>query len=193
MFSGIVQKLGKVVSMEGDNLAIESDFVCGNSDVSESVCVSGTCLTIISIVGNKFSLNVINETQSRTNLAKLKKDSPVNIELSLKLGDKIGGHMVQGHVDCTSRIISINQKSGSWIVELEKPEIIAKYIVEKGFIAIDGVSLTIVDNNKEKFSVSIIPYTWNHTIFSRYQIGSIVNLEVDMTAKYIENFMSLKN
>ena len=193
MFSGIVQKLGKVISMEGDNLAIESDFVCSNSDISESICVSGACLTIISIAGNKFSLNVINETQSRTNLGKLKKDSPVNIELSLKLGDKIGGHMVQGHVDCTSRIISINRNSGSWVVEFEKPEIISKYIVEKGFIAIDGASLTISDNSKEKFSVSIIPYTWDHTIFSRYQIGSIVNLEVDMTAKYIENFMSLKN
>ncbi len=192
MFSGIVQEIGKVVKMEGENLTIESDFICKDSQVSESICVSGACLTITNIKDNKFSVNVVKETLSRTNLGNLNTNSKVNLESSLRLGDKIGGHMVQGHVDCTTKVISINKDSGSWIVELEKPANISSYFVEKGFIAIDGVSLTVTNNESNNFTVSIIPYTWEHTIFSGYQSGSIVNLEADMTAKYIENFMSLK-
>ena len=192
MFSGIVQEIGKVVKMEGENLTIESDFICKDSQVSESICVSGACLTITNIKDNKFSVNVVKETLSRTNLGNLNTNSKVNLESSLRLGDKIGGHMVQGHVDCTTKVISINKDSGSWIVELEKPANISSYFVEKGFIAIDGVSLTVTNNESNNFTVSIIPYTWEHTIFSGYQSGSIVNLEADMTAKYIENFMTLK-
>ena len=192
MFSGIVQEVGKVIKMEGENLTIESDFICKNSEVSESICVSGACLTITSIENNKFSVNVVNETLSRTNIGNLTKNSKVNLESSLRLGDKIGGHMVQGHVDCTAKVISITKDSGSWIVEFEKPTSIASYFVEKGFIAIDGVSLTVTNNESSSFRVSIIPYTWENTIFSGYQSGSIVNLEPDMTAKYIENFMNFK-
>ena len=192
MFSGIVQEVGKVIKMEGENLTIESDFICKNSEVSESICVSGACLTITNIENNKFSVNVVNETLSRTNIGNLTKNSKVNLESSLRLGDKIGGHMVQGHVDCTTKVISITKDSGSWIVEFEKPTSIASYFVEKGFIAIDGVSLTVTNNESSSFRVSIIPYTWENTIFSGYQSGSIVNLEPDMTAKYIENFMNLK-
>ena len=192
MFSGIVQEVGKVIKMEGENLTIESDLICKNSEVSESICVSGACLTITSIENNKFSVNVVNETLSRTNIGNLTKNSKVNLESSLRLGDKIGGHMVQGHVDCTAKVISITKDSGSWIVEFEKPTSIASYFVEKGFIAIDGVSLTVTNNESSSFRVSIIPYTWENTIFSGYQSGSIVNLEPDMTAKYIENFMNLK-
>ena len=192
MFSGIVQEVGKVVKMEGESLTVESDFICKNSQVSESICVSGACLTITNIKDNKFSVNVVKETLSRTNLGNLNANSKVNLESSLRLGDKIGGHMVQGHVDCTTKIMSINKDSGSWIVELEKPANISSYFVEKGFIAIDGVSLTVTNNESDNFTVSIIPYTWEHTIFSGYQSGSIVNLEADMTAKYIENFMTLK-
>ena len=192
MFSGIVQEVGKVIKMEGENLTIESDFICKNSEVSESICVSGACLTITNIENNKFSVNVVKETLSRTNIGNLTKNSKVNLESSLRLGDKIGGHMVQGHVDCTTKVISITKDSGSWIVEFEKPKSIASYFVEKGFIAIDGVSLTVTNNEITSFRVSIIPYTWENTIFSGYQSGSIVNLESDMTAKYIENFMNLK-
>tara|TARA_B100001996_G_scaffold379216_1_gene364622 strand:- start:875 stop:1462 length:588 start_codon:yes stop_codon:yes gene_type:complete len=192
MFSGIVQEIGKVIEMEGETLTIESDFICKNSQVSESICVSGACLTIINIKDKEFSVNVVQETLSRTNLGSLKTGSKVNLESSLRLGDKIGGHMVQGHVDCTTKIISINKDSDSWVVELEKPADISSYFVEKGFIAIDGVSLTVTNNESANFKVSIIPYTWEHTIFSGYQSGSVVNLEADMTAKYIENFMFLK-
>ena len=192
MFSGIVQEIGKVIKMQGENLTIESEFICKSSQISESICVSGACLTITNIEDNKFSVNVVNETLSRTNLGSLNSNSKVNLESSLKLGDKIGGHMVQGHVDCTTKIISINKDANSWVVEFEKPEKISSYLVEKGFIAIDGVSLTVTKNENTNFGVSIIPYTWEHTIFSGYQSGSIVNLEPDMTAKYIENFMNLK-
>ena len=192
MFSGIVQEVGKVIKMEGENLTIESDLICKNSEVSESICVSGACLTITNIENNKFSVNVVKETLSRTNIGNLTKNSKVNLESSLRLGDKIGGHMVQGHVDCTAKVISITKDSGSWIVDFEKPTSIASYFVEKGFIAIDGVSLTVTNNESSSFRVSIIPYTWENTIFSGYQSGSIVNLEPDMTAKYIENFMNFK-
>ena len=192
MFSGIIEKIGTVKNKSKHTLIIDSEYVSKISEISESICVSGVCLTIVDKSLNSFSVNVVEETLSRTNLGLLNEGSNVNLESSLKLGGKIGGHMVQGHVDCVSKIKSIAKKSSSWEVKFEKPKGISRYIIEKGFICIDGASLTITHTDESSFNVAVIPYTWENTIFSGYEVGTVVNLEVDMTAKYIENFMVYK-
>ena len=189
MFSGIVQSKGKVTKFDGNLLKIESSKIAKENNISESISVNGACLTIVDKDRNNFSVNVVEETLKRTSLGKLSVNSNVNLEAALKVGDKIGGHNVQGHVDCTTTVKNINQIDNSWIVDFYKPPDFAQYFIEKGFIAIDGVSLTITNDIEEFFSVAVIPFTWNHTIFSGYDVGSVVNLEVDMTAKYIEKII----
>ena len=189
MFSGIVQSKGKVTEFDGNLLKIESSEIAKENNISESISVNGACLTIVDKDINSFSVNVVEETLKRTSLGKLSVNSNVNLEAALKVGDKIGGHNVQGHVDCTTTVKNINQIDNSWIVDFYKPLDFAHYFIEKGFIAIDGVSLTITNDIEEFFSIAVIPFTWNHTIFSGYDVGSVVNLEVDMTAKYIEKII----
>jgi len=189
MFSGIVQSKGKVIEFNGNLLKIESSEIAKENNISESISVNGACLTIVDKDLNSFSVNVVEETLKRTSLGKLSVNSNVNLEAALKVGDKIGGHNVQGHVDCTTTVKNINQIDNSWIVDFYKPPDFAQYFIEKGFIAIDGVSLTITNDIEEFFSIAVIPFTWNHTIFSGYDVGSVVNLEVDMTAKYIEKII----
>ena len=189
MFSGIVQSKGKVTEFDGNLLKIESSEIAKENNISESISVNGACLTIVDKDINSFSVNVVEETLKRTSLGKLSVNSNVNLEAALKVGDKIGGHNVQGHVDCTTTVKNIDQIDNSWIVDFYKPLDFAHYFIEKGFIAIDGVSLTITNDIEEFFSIAVIPFTWNHTIFSGYDVGSVVNLEVDMTAKYIEKII----
>ena len=189
MFSGIVQSKGKVTEFDGNLLKIESSEIAKENNISESISVNGACLTIVDKDLNNFSVNVVEETLKRTSLGKLSVNSNVNLEAALKVGDKIGGHNVQGHVDCTTTVKNIDQIDNSWIVDFYKPLDFAHYFIEKGFIAIDGVSLTITNDIEEFFSIAVIPFTWNHTIFSGYDVGSVVNLEVDMTAKYIEKII----
>ncbi len=191
MFSGIIEKVGKVENIEGNILRIKSDEIARSVEISESVSVSGACLTVIDVEKRNgfFTVNVIPETYSRTNFRSLSKGSEVNLETALRVGGKFGGHMVQGHVDCIAEILSIEQNDDSWIVTFDKPEKISRYLVEKGFITIDGVSFTVADTDKNSFSVAVIPYTWDNTIISGYKVGYIINLEADMTAKYVENLL----
>ncbi len=189
MFSGIVQSIGKVIEFNNNFLKIESSVIAKNNEISESISVNGACLTIIDKSSKDFSVNVVEETLKRTNLGNLSINSPVNLEAALRVGDKIGGHNVQGHVDCTTTVKKIEKIDSSWIVDFEKPSNFSQYFIEKGFITIDGVSLTVTNDIENYFSIAVIPFTWNHTIFSGYDVGSVVNLEVDMTAKYIEKII----
>ena len=190
MFSGIVQSIGKITNFDGNLLKIEAPEVAKNNVTSESISVNGACLTIIEKEFETFSVNVVEETLERTNLGNLSIGSSVNLEAALKVGDKIGGHNVQGHIDCTTTVKKINEIDNSWVIDFYKPSDFSQYFIEKGFIAIDGVSLTITNDIEEYFSIAVIPFTWNHTIFSGYEVGSVVNLEVDMTAKYIEKILN---
>ena len=189
MFSGIIQSKGKVTKFDGNFLKIEAPQIAEENNISESISVNGACLTIVDKDLKSFSVNVVEETLDRTSLGQLSIGSNVNLEAALKVGDKIGGHNVQGHVDCTTNVKKITQIDNSWVVDFNKPYKFSHYFIEKGFIAIDGVSLTITNDIDEFFSVAVIPFTWNHTIFSGYEVGSVVNLEVDMTAKYIEKII----
>ena len=190
MFSGIIQSIGKISSFDGNLLVVEASEIANKNDISESISVNGACLTIVDKSSTTFSVNVVEETLKRTNLGKLSVGSNVNLESALRVGDKIGGHNVQGHVDCTTTIKKINKVDNSWIVDFHKPKDFSQYLIEKGFITIDGVSLTITNDIEEYFSIAVIPFTWSHTIFSGYEVGSVVNLEVDMTAKYIEKIIN---
>lgn len=189
MFSGIIQSKGKVTKFDGNFLKIEAPQIAEENNISESISVNGACLTIVDKDLKSFSVNVVEETLDRTSLGQLSIGSNVNLEAALKVGDKIGGHNVQGHVDCTTNVKKITQIDNSWVVDFNKPYKFSHYFIEKGFIAIDGVSLTITNDIDEFFSIAVIPFTWNHTIFSGYEVGSVVNLEVDMTAKYIEKII----
>ena len=190
MFSGIIQSIEKISSFNGNLLVVEASEIANKNDISESISVNGACLTIVDKSSTTFSVNVVEETLKRTNLGKLSVGSNVNLESALRVGDKIGGHNVQGHVDCTTTIKKITKVDNSWIVDFHKPEDFSHYLIEKGFITIDGASLTITNDIEEYFSIAVIPFTWSHTIFSGYEVGSVVNLEVDMTAKYIEKIIN---
>ena len=190
MFSGIIQSIGKISSFNGNLLVVEASEIANKNDISESISVNGACLTIVDKSSTTFSVNVVEETLKRTNLGKLSVGSNVNLESALRVGDKIGGHNVQGHIDCTTTIKKITKVANSWIVDFYKPEDFSHYLIEKGFITIDGASLTITNDIEEYFSIAVIPFTWSHTIFSGYEVGSVVNLEVDMTAKYIEKIIN---
>ena len=190
MFSGIIQSIGKIEKVSKESITIKSENISKKLNVSESISVSGTCVTVVELGKEKstFTVNVIPETFRRTNLSFLLPNSRVNLEIPTMLGEKIGGHLVQGHIDCTSKINSIIKEENSFIVSISKPKNISKYMIEKGFIAVDGVSLTIVEINNENFTVSLIPYTWENTIFKYSEESKLVNIETDLTAKYIENF-----
>ena len=185
MFSGIIEEVGKVVSYDNSTMIIEADKVLSDLKISESVMVAGACLTVVDRDSKSFIVETIPETYNRTNFKNIKKNSSVNLERSLSYGDRVGGHMVQGHVDGTGIILSNKKEKNSNIIKIKTDESINKYIVEKGYIAIDGASLTIIDVNLDFFSVGIIPFTFEHTTIKYRKEKDLVNLELDITAKYI--------
>ncbi|NQW18884.1 MAG: riboflavin synthase [Chloroflexi bacterium] len=186
MFSGIVEELGEVVGFDGERLEIKATEVLQDLEVSESINVSGACLTVIESLEGGFVVEVVPETVLRTNFSELTVGGKVNLERSLRFGGRVGGHIVQGHVDGLAEILSMDDDGNSIRIWFRPPEPIMKYIVEKGFIGIDGISLTVVDVTDDSFSIAIIPYTREHTTLGERNPGDSVNIEVDITAKYLE-------
>ncbi|MCZ6538389.1 MAG: riboflavin synthase [Chloroflexi bacterium] len=189
MFSGIIEEVGTVESYDGATLVVSANQVLDDLRVSESIMVAGACLTVIDISETAFTVETVPETVHRTNFGELTPGSRVNLERSLRYGDRVGGHMVQGHVDGVGTVRSVTEDGNSRVIVFEAPENIIENIVEKGFIAVDGTSLTIVDRNSDSFSIAIIPFTFDHTTFSERSAGSRVNLETDVTAKYVANLI----
>lgn len=188
MFTGIVEELATVESVEDDRLSVRCSAVSDDLKVSDSICVNGVCLTVVERTDSGFAVQVVPETLARSNLGDLQPGSKVNLERSLRFGGRMGGHFVQGHVDGTARVVEIQEEGNSKRVWLETPPRIMRYMVEKGFIAVDGASLTVVDREDERFSVALIPYTGEHTTLGRLRVGDRVNIEADITAKYVEAF-----
>jgi riboflavin synthase len=186
VFTGIVEEVGRVISVRPGNLAIAAGHVLRGMEPGASIAVNGVCLTVTNFDQNSFSVEVMPETLSRTNLGLLRTGDGVNLERPLPLGGRLGGHLVQGHVDATGRLTSITWEGGAMVFRFETPPQLMPYIVEKGFIAIDGVSLTIVSRNTSSFQVSVVDYTRQHTTLGRRRVGDVVNLEVDIIAKYVE-------
>ncbi len=194
MFTGIVEDVGRVEELKPKTKEVLFTIGAKNIDVKEmklgdSISVNGVCLTLISFKNNTFTVEASHETLTRTTLSKLKVGSKVNLERSLKLGERLGGHIVNGHVDGIGRVESIGRRGKSLEFWFSIPKGHSKYAVEKGSIAIDGVSLTINALNGDRFSVNIIPYTQEATIFSNLKPGDSVNIEFDIIGKYVEKFL----
>ncbi len=197
MFTGIIEELGKVVNIIRKTnslyLEIEAPEIVKNSNIGDSICVNGVCLTVTEFIENSFKVDVSPETFERTNLKFLKSGSYVNLERALTLSKPLGGHIVTGHVDGIGKIISINKLKDFVEIIIEFPENLRKYLVEKGSIAIDGISLTINKIFDNKFSLMIIPHTLNMTNLKNVFIGYFVNIEVDIIGKYVENMLKYDN
>ena len=182
MFTGIVEQMGEVQA-GGTRLAVRTPLAT-ELERGDSIAVNGVCLTAVDITGDAFEADVMEETLARSSLGRLREGDHVNLELALRVGDRLGGHFVQGHVDATGRVNSIEQHEHSRVVRVSAPPEILRYVVEKGSIAIDGVSLTVVHVDDQGFSVSLIPETLERTTLGSVSPGDPVNLEVDMLAKY---------
>lgn len=189
MFTGIVEEVGKVKSTPSLSLAVAAGRVLKGMELGGSIAVNGACLTVTRYDFASFSVDLTPETLRRTNLGLLVVGSPVNLERPLALGGELGGHMVQGHVDGTGKIVSIAPEGASPVFRFEAPPEILRYVVEKGFIAVDGISLTVTARDTGSFSVSVVDYTREHTNLGMRRVGDVVNLEVDIVAKYVEQFV----
>ena len=188
MFTGIIEKIGKVYSIDkkGDSSVIALQINEVDYSLGDSICVNGVCLTVEKKHADIYSFSVSPETNNLTNLNQLGKNHEVNIETSLTINKLISGHIVQGHVDTIAEIVEIEKQDNSWFIRLKLDKDFCKYIIHKGSITLDGVSLTVNDVTNSGFNVMIIPHTYQNTIFRTYQIGSMVNIEIDILAKYIE-------
>ena len=187
MFTGIISHLGKVKSFQNNQLLVKADrSLIKQVKNGDSVAVNGVCLTVIDKRADLFQVEVMPETLKRTALGGLKSGDIVNLELAMKAADRFAGHIVQGHIDGVATVKSIKQKGNSRLFTFEVPKQLGRYIVEKGSIAVNGISLTVIDASNKTFTVGIIPYTWRHTMLSSAKVGDRVNIEVDILAKYLE-------
>jgi len=187
VFTGIIEEVGRVASAQPNSLTISaSQALCG-MEAGGSIAVNGVCLTITSFNTGSLSVDIMPETLMRTNLGLLCVGDEVNLERPLALGGRLGGHLVQGHVDDTGRVTAINREGGAMLIRFEAPPQVMDYMVEKGFIAVDGVSLTVVTKDTSSFQVAIVDYTRRHTTLGNKRVGDLVNLEVDVIAKYVEH------
>jgi len=186
MFTGIIEEVGIVKSVRPGQITVSATKVLQGMKLGDSLAINGACLTISALGANSFSVDIMPETLRRTNLGLLRPGSEVNLERSLVIGGRLGGHLVQGHVDATGRVLSLVPELGALIARYAVPQEIMRYVVEKGFIAVDGVSLTVINCDTTSFSVSLVTYTLEHTILGSKRPGDLVNLEVDIMAKYLE-------
>ena len=189
MFTGIVEEMGRVQEAAPGRLTIEAKKVLDGLRIGDSVAVNGACLTVVRQEGAGFSVDVTPETARRTNLGLLGQDDPVNLERAVALGERLGGHLVQGHVEGVGRVLSLAPEGDAVVMSIEAPPEIMRYVVSKGFIAVDGISLTAVECDASSFTVSVIPYTRKQTILGLRRPGDAVNLETDIVARYVERLV----
>ncbi|MBI2328126.1 MAG: riboflavin synthase [Chloroflexi bacterium] len=188
MFTGITEEVGRVTSAQPGKITLAADDILPGLAPGESIAVNGVCLTITGLAANSFSVDLMAETVKRSNLGLLRSGDKVNLERPLTLGGRLGGHLVQGHIDASGRVASIRSEAEARLIRFAAPPGVMRYIVEKGFIAVDGVSLTVVSKDASSFQVSVVGYTRQHTTLGAIQVGNPVNLEVDIIAKYVEQF-----
>jgi riboflavin synthase len=194
MFTGLIEEVGSVIaahaSDRGVQLQIAAPQIGKKMRTGDSLAVNGCCLTLSSHRGDQLAFDLLEETIGRTNLKALRPDSPVNLERALSADGRIGGHFVQGHIDCTSPILAFEERAGDHRLEVQLPAEFAHYIVSKGSIAMNGISLTVAEVLPKSFVVWIIPYTKRHTNLDRAKAGDLVNVEFDILAKYVERMLS---
>ena len=186
MFTGLVEELGIISEITQTEIWIEASVVMEDLGIKDSISVNGACLTVVDLSENTFRVDVVPETLSRTDLGDLSAGDKVNLERSVQLGGRLGGHIVQGHVDGTAVITSIVEEGTSWSIEFGISDTLSKYVVEKGFICVDGASLTVVNCDDNAFSIALIPFTKSNTVLGLKRVGSTVNIETDIIGKYLE-------
>lgn len=193
MFTGIIETIGQITNIREEktnkHFTVKSK-IASELQVDQSVAHNGVCLTVVEKSDTEFVVTAIDETLQKSSLGNLKEGEEVNLERAMKFGDRLDGHMVQGHVDQVAECVTIEEVDGSWIFTFTYDSQIGHKTVEKGSITVDGVSLTVVDSKSGKFSVAIIPYTYEHTVFKHYKVGSIVNLEFDVIGKYVQQWLA---
>jgi riboflavin synthase len=197
MFTGIIEELGQVSSVEqrgeDSRIVIAAHTVTEDSHDGDSIAVNGVCLTALEVQKNSFAADVSRETLNRSTLGRLQPGSTVNLERSVTPLTRLGGHLVQGHVDGRGKFLGAEAHGGSWTVRIGYPPELARYLVFKGSVAVEGISLTIAELTDEHFAIAVIPKTWEVTNFSHLQPGDEVNLEVDVIAKYVERIMLFRS
>ncbi len=193
MFTGIIEELGKVSSIEkhagGAKMKFSAQIATKDSGDGDSIAVNGVCLTAVELTPNSFAADVSRETLNRSTLGSLKLGSKVNLERAVTPSTRLGGHIVQGHVDATGNFLAAKQDGDFWTVRIGFPREIAQYLVYKGSVSVEGISLTIANLAKEYFEIAVIPKTWESTNLSALKSGDTVNLEADVIAKYVERIM----
>ena len=194
MFTGLIEETGSILNIrpgsKSTSVSIKASKVLEDANVGDSIAVNGICLTVTSKSADNFTADVMPETIKRTNLHRLTKGSKVNLERALKLGDRLGGHMVSGHIDSTGEIIKISPDENAVLIEIGLSSSLISYIIEKGSVSIDGISLTVASVTKSSFTVSVIPHTKKMTTLEKAMPGQMVNIECDMIAKYIYSFVT---
>lgn len=195
MFTGIIETLGVIqeIEKEDDNLHITVDSaITKELKIDQSVAHNGICLTVVSIDNNLFTVTSIGETIKKTTISNWKKGDLINLERAMKLGDRLDGHIVQGHVDQIGTCVTFEETNGSWLYTFQYDESMQNITIEKGSITVNGVSLTVVNSKKNEFSVAIIPYTYENTNFNTFSVGTKVNLEFDVIGKYVSKLFANK-
>jgi riboflavin synthase len=197
MFGGIVETVGTVIHLSSENsckhFSISPQKKFNDLTIGDSISINGVCLTVTSIHNNDFNVTAVPETLGRTNLNALRNGNLVNLERALQVGERLGGHFIQGHVDAMGEILALKTVDSPqvYLAQIRTPHQLNKYIIPKGFISLDGMSITVIDTQKEQstFTVTLIPHTQAVTIAKNYQVGSKINIEVDMMGKYIQRIL----
>ena len=192
MFTGIVEEVGRVASLTEYRLVINAHRTLEDVSLGDSIAVNGACLTVVEFDGESFAVDLAPETLRRTSLGQAGPGAAVNLERALAANGRMGGHIVQGHVDGTGVITGLTPEADCYIMEIDAPESLAPYIVEKGFIAVDGISLTVVQKAVRRFTISVIPFTMQNTNLEERAVGDKLNLEADILAKYVESLLEAK-
>ncbi len=189
MFTGIIETLGVITKLETENtnlnISIKSN-ITSELKIDQSVAHNGVCLTVIAINNDEYTVTAIQETLHKTYIGDLKINQKINLERAMKLGDRLDGHIVQGHVDQTAKCMNIKNENGSWIYTFRYDSNLNNVTIEKGSVTVNGTSLTVLDSKRNMFSVAIIPYTYNNTTFHTLEVESKVNLEFDVIGKYVK-------
>lgn len=193
MFTGLIEEIGEIVSVEplgeGRTIHIKTHDMTADMNIDDSIAVNGCCLTVVAVQGDIVVTEAVEETLRKTTMGHLKKSDTVNLERAMRLSDRLGGHLVLGHVDGVGTITKIEPRSTSWMIDVEIPAHLSSLVIPAGSIAIDGMSLTAAAINGNTVSVSIIPHTWTKTTLSRKHVGDKVNVEVDMIGKYVAKLL----
>lgn len=199
MFTGLVKDVGVVSAIqrnsEGLLITVKSEKIAANVEIDDSVSISGACQTVVAFNSNSFTVQAVRTTLEKTNFKNLKVGTPVNLELALRMSDRLGGHLVQGHVNGIGKILGWKNFGDNYLLSFSIPEDLMKYVVQEGSITLNGVSLTVSSLDKVKCTgeVSLIPHTWDNTQFTHARVGDEINIEVDVLAKYVENLLLYGN